>query len=128
VYGNHRGSVALARTPRTNPPSDTALLVQIGVVSGGRFLVPRIDSAGYAGLQRIADGFSDTLVSLLTTERPTLESTYHASPYAREVSFDEYFMWWYHFYYSAVTDALIAEGIVRAPPLRTVMYAMTQPF
>jgi len=58
---------------------------------------------------------TNDLVALLERYRPAVRQAYEESPYSREVTFEEYFMWWYHLFYTDVTDRLIAEGYIVDP-------------
>jgi hypothetical protein len=149
VYGNHRNSGTLLAITRddsalsaaatyiaaahaaagTDPalagePSarGTDLLVRANLLQNGRLAVPVLDSADDAALQRIAAAFTDELIGLLEAARPELERRYLRSEYAHEVSFPEYAIWWYHLFYSAVTEALVRNGAISLPPSGNATY------
>ena len=48
--------------------------------------------------------------------QPTLATaTYNELNFDKEVSFEEFFIFWYHFIYTETTDILIAKNIVQKP-------------
>ena len=66
-------------------------------------------------LERIAGLLTEDYVKLLEGSLPVLRATYENSPYRNEVSFEEYFIWWYHLFYSAVTERLHQTGHIEMP-------------
>jgi hypothetical protein len=124
LYGNRRGQSTLSQMSRNAPTADTASLSRAGVWRAGALHAPVVDRTDDAALQRIAADFSDTLFNLLRGARPQLEQAYAQSSYASEVSFAEFFMWWYHLYYTAVTDALVADHAITPPSSRNIAYIL----
>lgn len=89
----------------------------------GSVAIPVFTPAEDTQLQQTADAFSPKLVAVLEQYRPHLEKQFRRTPYAAdEVSFAEYFIWWYHVYYTAVTNALIVRGSIKKPPAGTLTY------
>lgn len=79
---------------------------------------PRIavmTEADYVALETLASDLADPLIEILERQRPALRHRFDRSPYAESISFEEYLIWWYHFFYSAVTDRLVALGLVTPP-------------
>lgn len=73
-------------------------------------------------LESMAQPLTADLVRLLQQHRKELESRYAASPYRDEVTFEEYFIWWYHLFYTAVTERLREAGDVRIPAAGIATY------
>lgn len=74
-------------------------------------------------LSEIAAAFRPALLQVLEARRASIHAIYEASPYFAEgVSFEEYAIWWYHVFYTAVTDRLIARGSVTVPKRATLTY------
>ena len=67
-------------------------------------------------LEEAALRFVPDLAAIVRAELPFLRAVYDASPYADEVSFPEYVLFWYHVFYSRVTDALVATEVSSASP------------
>lgn len=99
-------------------------LRKLGLVDEqGRTAVPVLSKTDDAGLSGMAAAFAPSLLAILEQSRPTLVSQYQASPYAPEgVGFAEFFIWWYHIFYTAVTNDLVARGQIRMPPRGVVTY------
>ncbi|HZY35760.1 MAG TPA: hypothetical protein VFE53_03885 [Mucilaginibacter sp.] len=90
------------------------------------FNYPVIDSLDDAQLQNIAGKFLPVIRNILDQNKPMLLGAYKNSPYLNEVSFEEYFIWVYHIYYTAVTDELIKQKIISLPKDGVSFYAVLQ--
>jgi hypothetical protein len=49
------------------------------------------------------------------SNKPNFEATYRELNFDKEVFFEEFFIFWYHWIYTEATDVLIAEDIVQKP-------------
>jgi hypothetical protein len=90
------------------------------------FAYPVITPADEAALAELAGLLRPDLLALLTQNRAKLEEEYRKSAYAQEVSFEEYFIWWYHVFYTAVTDKLLSEKVLVLPPSRLAFYVLEE--
>jgi transglutaminase-like putative cysteine protease len=99
-------------------------LESLGLARSGRVCVPVLGPEDEAALRAMAEDAAPPLIQALREHRPRLEQAYRASPYATEISFEEYFIWWYHLFYSAVTERLAAMGHVALPSHGTTTYVM----
>lgn len=98
----------------------------LGWLTGDVLAVPVLNTAGDSALSEIAATMTDGLVALLEAYRDGLTRSYESSPYAHEVTFEEYFMWWYHLFYTAVTDRLITAGYIVRPEPGIITYLFVQ--
>jgi hypothetical protein len=73
-------------------------------------------------LASIASIITPDLEALLRGHLPALETAYGNSPYKDEITFNEYFIWWYHFFYTQVTNNLAARHLLRIPVSGNVTY------
>jgi len=96
-------------------PGARAGFEQLGWLKGGRSQVLTLRMPQLKQLDSMAELVTSDLVNLLLNHRPALERLYRNSPYSEEVSFNEYFLWWYHLFYSAVTDHLYSSGVIKIP-------------
>ena len=92
------------------------------LVRDGRLIVPVLHSADNLALDSLAASMAPGLLAVLRGEKPWLLGVYAQSPFARETSFEEYLTFWYHVFYSAVTDRLVAAGIITLPPSGATTY------
>ncbi len=113
--------------------SETALvptyhegLEALGWGQAGQVLIPVLDKEASAALSDMASLITDDLVALLERYRPAVTQAYEGSPYSRQVTFEEYFMWWYHLFYTDVTDQLIAEGYIAKPKSGITTYLIAR--
>jgi hypothetical protein len=88
---------------------------RLGVVKEGRLRVPVPHNSDNERLSQIAALVTDGLAGLFEKDRNILEKRYRSSPYAQEAIFQEYFISWYHCFYTAVTDRLIAQRVISRP-------------
>jgi hypothetical protein len=90
------------------------------------FAYPILTPADQAALAELAGLLQPDLLALLNQNRAKLEEEYRTSPYGQEVSFEEYFMWWYHVFYTAVMDKLLFEKVLILPPSRLAFYVLEE--
>jgi hypothetical protein len=115
-----RGEVVLA-------PREIAALQQGNLAdANGALRIPVLREADYVALNDVASLIIADLVSLLEAERSALNAVYARSPYGEETTFEEYLIWWYHFFYTAVTDRLAALGALRIPANGVMTYIVTE--
>jgi len=107
-------------------PRHVSGLEALGWVRDGRIAVPIFDGEGDSALSDMAATITADLVALLDAYRPAITRSYENSPYASEVRFEEYFIWWYHLFYSAVTDRLVAEGHIDKPSSGITSYLIVR--
>lgn len=95
---------------------------KLELIENGKLIVPVFYEGDDRKLSEMAGLIADELVRLLEKHRSGLERSYRESAYAQEVSFEEYSIWWYHFFYTAVTESLIAKGYITKPPTGAFTY------
>jgi len=66
--------------------------------------------------------FRQTLVSILNDNKPYFDDVYKEMGYDKEITFNEFFIWWYHIIYSEATNKLINEGIITKPEKGLIYY------
>jgi len=77
------------------------------------------------GLSDVAGLVTADLVETPRRSLPTIRRAYDDSPYASEVSFEEYSMGWYHLFYTAVIDRLISNREIVVPRFGIATYVVT---
>lgn len=88
---------------------------RIGFVQNRKLVIPVLNPADQEKISEIAGLISDELMELLSAYKGKLKRSYQSSVYKDEISFEEYAIWWYHFYYTKVTDILIDKGHISKP-------------
>lgn len=122
-----RRLASASRGQRPLTSAERGGLEELGLVSAdGTVAVPVMREADYVALNSVAGIILDDLTALLERARPALRTRYERSPYAEEASFEEYLIWWYHFFYTAVTDRLAARGALRIPAGGVTTYIVTE--
>jgi hypothetical protein len=97
-------------------------LTKLGLLQNGELRATLFSGAESIELGDVASLFKSDLLDLLERHRAKLQSMYARSPYPEEVTFNEFFMWWYHFFYSATTDWLARKGLLEVPSSGNVTY------
>lgn len=116
--------VATSKDEAELSAGDRSGLEALGWMRGGEIAIPVLDERGDRALSDMAATVTEELVALLESHRTDVRGAYLASPYADRVTFEEYFMWWYHLYYTAVTDRLAAAGHIRLPESGITTYLL----
>ena len=108
--------VAFARTGENHLSGrQKAGLSKLGLFENGELRVSVFSGAEEKELGDVAAILTPSLLGLLERRRAGLQSAHERSPYADEVTFNEFFIWWYHFFYSATTDWLARKGLLEIP-------------
>ena len=100
---------------------------KLGLIDHGdlNFLV--LPRSSVDRLHDVANLIAPEFEDLLRKGLPELKTAYFASRYKDEVTFDEYFIWWYHFFYTRVTNQLAAKRILRIPTNGNITYLVVDP-
>jgi hypothetical protein len=64
---------------------------------------------------KMPDAFFPTLLDILQRNKPGFEAVYHEMNFDEEITFEEFFIFWYHWIYTETTDVLIEKDIVQKP-------------
>lgn len=75
-------------------------------------------------LEKIADSFLPDLLAVLENYRAYSEQTYEKLGYSKEISYDEFFIWWYHFIYTQTTKELFEKGYLSVSHSGNFYYEM----
>ena len=63
----------------------------------------------------MATHFKPVLIDILSKEIDYMNQIYEISGYNDEISFEEFFIWWYHFMYTKATDILAESRVITIP-------------
>ena len=91
VYGNNRHIVNVAET-------DNVILEK-----------------DYQILNKIASDFLPNLLKVLEKNRKYAEQVYKKTGYSNEITFNEFFIWWYHFIYTQSTNMMADKNLLKLP-------------
>jgi len=87
----------------------------LNLVADGKVCIPILSTSEFDSLHTIADLIKEELILILDNYRSKLNASYMESGYANETTFEEWFIWYYHFLYSFVTEELIRNKIIHRP-------------
>jgi len=88
---------------------------RLGFSKDGKRTIPVLSESDVEQLSSVAGLFTGELIGLLNGHKERLIGNYERSRYHDEISFEEYAIWWYHFFYTAVTNRLIDRGVIQMP-------------
>ncbi|TCZ76562.1 hypothetical protein E0485_13285 [Paenibacillus albiflavus] len=88
---------------------------KLNLVANGKVSIPVLSTKEFESLNSIADLIKEELILILDNYRSKLNACYLKSEYANETTFEEWFIWYYHFLYSFVTEDLIRKKIIHKP-------------
>ena len=77
---------------------------------------------------KMPNAFFPCLLDILNRNKPNFEATYHELNFDKEVSFEEFFIFWYHWIYTKSTDILIAKDIIPKPQNEMFYYQIAVNF
>jgi len=66
-------------------------------------------------LIKMAQDFLPKLLNILEENREYIEDVYKKTGYSQKISFEEFFIWWYHFIYTQATNDMNDRGILIIP-------------
>ncbi len=86
--------------------------------------VPIINNEDNNKLSLMAQNFSVHLLEILETNRDYSKHVYRTMGYAKGISFEEFYIWWYHFIYTQATKMLAENGLLSIPETGNFYYAI----
>jgi len=84
----------------------------------------KVSASDNAVLEKIAGEFTPRLLGVLEKTRTYAEKVFADSGYAKEVAFNEFYIWWYHFIYTRAIDLMAEEGMLKVPADGNFLYQM----
>jgi len=103
IYGNNRNWA------NSQLKNDSQFLEQI------LNSAPRLTDIDQQEMSDIAGLFKPILLDILEKHRNYIHHVYQTSGYAEDISFEEFFIWWYHFIYTETTNMLAENGTLTIP-------------
>ena len=85
-----------------------------------------IRASDIAVFKEMAHNYSELLLSDLRKNEKYIRKIYRDFHYDQEISFDEFFIWWYHFIYTKVTNNLSERGVITLPKDGNFVYKIVK--
>ena len=63
----------------------------------------------------MANNFKPKLITILNDKDDYIRKIYKETGYQKEITFEEFFIWWYHFIYTKATDIMNEKGMLTIP-------------
>ncbi|EJR54818.1 hypothetical protein IIM_01758 [Bacillus cereus VD107] len=89
------------------------LYEKLGLYQNSQSIIPVFKAADLSILSEIANTISEDLILLFKENEKPLKEYFASSRYSKEITYEEFFIWWYHFFYTKVTEELIKQDIIR---------------
>jgi hypothetical protein len=84
--------------------------------------LPLISATEYKFLTDMASAFEPSLISILKSNDKYFREQWMVSVYEDEVSYEEYFIWLYHFIYTEATNELASRNTIEIPKSGNFFY------
>jgi DNA-binding MarR family transcriptional regulator len=75
-------------------------------------------------LKDMASSYLPNLLDILGSRKSYFKTIYKKLGYSKEISFEEFFIWWYHFIYTQATNEMREKGIVVIPQTGNFDYSI----
>ncbi|QOR36468.1 hypothetical protein IMX26_06565 [Clostridium sp. 'deep sea'] len=88
---------------------------KLGIMNDKSISIPILSQQQFTLWYDIAKIITADLIKILNKNKAMIYNNYSKSVYVNEISFNEYFIWWYHLLYSKITDILVEKRVVKIP-------------
>lgn len=112
IYGNQHGKISVYGNNRTKAN-----------LSYTDNFVSKKDNIIF---KEIAKAFLPKLIKILNSKKQYSKEVYEKLGYSNEISFEEFYIWWYHFIYSQATDYMSKMNILNIPSDGNFVYKIEQ--
>ncbi len=85
---------------------------KLGLYQNSQPVIPVFKRTDLSTLNEIVNTISEDLVLLFNENDKPLKQYFASSRYSKEITYEEFFIWWYHFFYTKVTEELIKQGVI----------------
>ncbi|WP_144655832.1 hypothetical protein [Bacillus tropicus] len=99
---------------------------KLGLYQNSQPVIPVFRTTDLSILNEIANTISKDLVLLFNENDKSLKEYFASSRYSKEITYEEFFIWWYHFFYTKVTEELIKQGVIITSTQKNQTYIIHQ--
>ncbi|MDF9589908.1 RidA family protein [Bacillus tropicus] len=99
---------------------------KLGLYQNSQPVIPVLKRTDLSTLNEIANTISEDLVLLFNENDKPLKQYFASSRYSKEITYEEFFIWWYHFFYTKVTEELIKQGVIITSTKKNQTYIIHQ--
>ncbi|MEK4737310.1 hypothetical protein MHH66_13430 [Bacillus sp. FSL H8-0492] len=92
--------------------NSNVLYEKLGLYKNSQSIIPVFKAKDLSILNEIANTISKDLILLCKENEKPLKEYFASSRYSKEITYEEFFIWWYHFFYTKITEKLIKQGII----------------
>lgn len=115
-YGNQR------YTEKVLELNEAILKQYIKLQNKEDFSYPIVNNGCNLEIMELANRFKPYLIKILNKHSSLLKVLYKDMNYAKEVTYEEFFIWIYHILYSDVTDRLLEINLIKIPDEKVSFY------
>lgn len=98
--------------------------IELGFIENHKVCIPILSKVEFEQLSDIADVIKNEYIQIFSQGKDYIYESYRELEYINEITFEEYFIFWYHFFYTKVTDALIENNMIIMPKLKNFSYVV----
>ncbi|MDA1583075.1 hypothetical protein [Bacillus tropicus] len=99
---------------------------KLGLYQNSQPVIPVFKRTDLSTLNEIVNTISEDLVLLFNENDKPLKQYFASSRYSKEITYEEFFIWWYHFFYTKVTEELIKQGVIITSTQKNQTYIIHQ--
>ncbi|MEY2301060.1 hypothetical protein [Bacillus tropicus] len=99
---------------------------KLGLYQNSQPAIPVFKRTDLSTLNEIVNTISEDLVLLFNENDKPLKQYFASSRYSKEITYEEFFIWWYHFFYTKVTEELIKQGVIITSTQKNQTYIIHQ--
>lgn len=96
--------------------------VQIGLYGNSRYSTLNLITAN----NEIFEEYFQNTNTDINYKKKQLVKGFVAKRYSKEINYEEFFIWWYHFFYTKVTEELIKQGVIITSTQKNQTYIIHQ--
>lgn len=112
IYGNNR--ISLLKKIRKSQALKSELINES----------PSLNLKDQAIFQSMANNYTASLLNILNQKREYIEQIYEKTGYDQEITFQEFFIWWYHIIYTQCTNILASNNKLSIPKSGNFSYLL----
>tara|TARA_R110001583_G_scaffold191787_1_gene357542 strand:+ start:67 stop:1062 length:996 start_codon:yes stop_codon:yes gene_type:complete len=102
IYGNNRLNISLKESKNEISKLDNEIFI------------------------KIANDFKPKLIDILNSEDDYIRKIYKETGYQKEITFEEFFIWWYHFMYTQTTEIMNDNNMLIIPESGNFEYQVNE--
>ena len=110
IYGNNRN---IPNERLNNDPTFRDSVLRVA---------PKLTPVLYNLFDELAESYRPILLKIFSEQTDYSHMVYEKTGYSAEITFEEFFIWWYHFIYTEATNILAQKNLLIIPETENFYY------